>query len=350
MRLASSADSESSATAEGAGRSKTRTTLLAALKVALTAVLIYFLYLQVDKHWLQIREHPWQINWYLLAAALVVGLLALGIIASNWQVIIRGFGHRIPVLRVCRIFYLADMGRYVPGKIWALLGFVYLARKEGVSPEQATASFVLSQMLLIPASFLVAAIAIQFDSRILVDQVALLGKYSAWSFMGLMLATTLVVIIWPGRVLALANFVLRKLNRDVIVFQLDKRVALQVFLRYLLGWFVYGAGFWLFIGSVAPYSELGLIAAAGVFAAAYQIGYLSLFAPGGFGPRELVMGFMLTPFLGPIAPAIAILARLWVIAVEVVAALIALAIGGRPTRPGGDAPGASRSGDGIKTR
>lgn len=317
------------------------------LKVALTAVLIYFLYHQIDRHWLQIRDHPWQINWLLLGAALAVGLVALAVIASNWQVLIRAFGHRIPLLRVCRIFYLADMGRYVPGKIWALLGFVYLARKEGVAPEQATASFVLSQMLLIPASFLVAAIAIQVDSRILVDQVALLGRYSAWTFMALMLATMVIVIVWPGRVLSVVNFLLHKLNREVITFRLDKRVALQVFLRYLLGWFVYGAGFWLFIGSVTPYSSLGLIAAAGVFAAAYQIGYLSLFAPGGFGPRELVMGFMLTPFLGPLAPAVAILARLWVIAVEVCAALIALAIGGKPALPGSKDSGAGKSKDEV---
>ncbi len=49
-------------------------------------------------------------------------------------------------------------------------------------------------------------------------------------------------------------------------------------------------------------------------------------APGGFGPRELVLGVMLTPFLGPIAPAVAIGARLWAIVIEGLAALLALAV------------------------
>jgi hypothetical protein len=205
-------------------------------------------------------------------------------------------------------------------------------------------------MFLIPSAFLMAAIAIRVDSRILVDQVALLGEYSSWTFMILMLAATLIVIMWPGRVLALANILLRRIGQNSISFHLDKRVALRLFLRYLLGWFIYGAGFWLFVGSVAPYSKLGLVAAAGVFAAAYQIGYLSLFAPGGFGPRELVMGFMLMPFLGPIAPAVAVLARLWVIGVEILAALTGLVIGGRPVLPGTEASGVGQSKDEVKTR
>jgi uncharacterized membrane protein YbhN (UPF0104 family) len=69
-----------------------------------------------------------------------------------------------------------------------------------------------------------------------------------------------------------------------------------------------------------------LIAAAGIYNAAYQVGYLSFFAPGGFGPRELVMGLMLTPFLGPVGPAVAVVARLWAIVLETTAALLALGV------------------------
>lgn len=331
-------------------RKRYRGTLVAILKIVLTGLLVYFLYRQIDQHWAEIREHPWQVNWLIFASALAVGLGALATFAANWRVLISGFGHQIPLWRACRVFYLADIVRYIPGKIWALLGYVYLARREGVPPEQSTASFVLSQMFLIPSAFLMAAIAIRVDSRILVDQVALLGEYSSWTFMILMLAATLIVIMWPGRVLALANILLRRIGQNSISFHLDKRVALRLFLRYLLGWFIYGAGFWLFVGSVAPYSKLGLVAAAGVFAAAYQIGYLSLFAPGGFGPRELVMGFMLMPFLGPIAPAVAVLARLWVVGVEILAALTGLVIGGRPVLPGTEASGVGQSKDEVKTR
>jgi len=300
--------------------------LITLLKIILMGVILYFLYRQIDSHWAQIRDHNWQFDYRYLTAAIIGGLLALLVIASNWKGLIAGFGYDIPLRRVFRVFYLADLGRYIPGKIWAMIGFVYLGKKEGLPPEQAAASFVLAQLFLIPASFLIFALAVQYDSRILVDQVALLGEYSAYTLTAVMTLVAAIIVLWPGRVLALANALLRRIGRPEVGFALDKKVALTLFLRYLLGWFFYGAAFWLFVRAVFPDSGLSLIAAAGIYAAAYQIGYLSLFAPGGLGPRELVMGFMLAPFLGPLAPAVAILARLWVIVVEVLAALIALAI------------------------
>ncbi|HOP07862.1 MAG TPA: lysylphosphatidylglycerol synthase transmembrane domain-containing protein [candidate division Zixibacteria bacterium] len=296
------------------------------LKLLLTAVIVFFLFRQISHHWQEIKDFDWEISWLPLIGSILVGLATFLIMASNWQSLIAGFGHRISLLKSFRIFYLSDMGRYIPGKIWPLMGILYMTKKEGVPPEQATASFVLIQLFAIPASFLLFALAVQFEPRILVDQVALLGEWSAWLFTACLLIGVVVLVLWPKRLLSLLNVVLRRFSRPEIVFELDKKVALQLFVRYSLGWFMYGLAFYLFLEAFAPEADIRLIAAVGVFNAAYQIGYLALFAPGGFGPRELVMGFMLAPFLGPVAPAIAIMARLWAIIVEVTAALIALMI------------------------
>ena len=43
--------------------------------------------------------------------------------------------------------------------------------------------------------------------------------------------------------------------------------------------------------------------------------------------RYIIMGLMLTPLVGPIAPALAIMARLWSLVIEIIAALISLSIG-----------------------
>jgi hypothetical protein len=311
---------------EKADKGQPRAAIWLAVKIILTAVILYFLYSQIAHHWEQIANHSWQIDFAMTGLAVVVGALALLLIASNWRRLMAAFGYEIPMRRAFRVFYLSDLGRYIPGKVWTLVGFIYLARKEGVSPEDATASFVVSQLFTIPASFLVVALAVQYDQRLLVDQLALLGEYSAHILTGVMLMGAAVVIFWLPKVLSVANFVLRRFGRPGIDFRLDKRVALQLFLRYFLGWLGYGAAFYLFVNSVAPDSGLGLIAACGIFSAAYQVGYLSIFAPGGLGPRELVMGLMLVPYLGPLAPAVAIGARLWVIVIEIVVALIALSI------------------------
>ncbi len=302
---------------------KALTTLL---KITLTAIVVYFLYRQVASHWGEIKDYQWQVDWGMFVLSALVALGTFVIMASNWRRLIAGFGHQLPLRKAFRVFYLSDMGRYIPGKIWPLLGILYLTKKEGIPPEQATASFILVQIFAIPASLLLFAVALQFEPRILVDQVAVLGETSTWLICVLMLAFSVVIVLWPQRLLRIGNALLRRLSRPEVRFELDKKVALRLFVGYAVGWFCYGVAFFLFARAVLPGVGLSLIAAVGVFNAAYQIGYLALFAPGGLGPREVVMGFMLTPFLGPLAMALPLLARLWSVLVEVTAALIALAI------------------------
>ena len=299
------------------------------LKILLIAIVIYFVVDQVVSNWSSIAEYEWQLDWVLLVLSVLAGLASLFVIAYGWKGVIASFGHDIPVRKCFRIFYLADLGRYIPGKIWALLGVLYLAKQEGVEPEQATASFVIHQFFCIPVSFLIMALAIQLESMGPSAQSSVLPEVLSTQsllLVALCLTPIALLIFWPRPIIVLANFGLRLIRRPEMSFHLDKKVALQVLLRYFLGWLGYGAAFFLLVRAVAPDTSLGLIAAAGIYNASYQIGYLTLFAPGGIGSRELAMQVMLEPFVGPIAPAIAILARLWGITIEIVAALIALSI------------------------
>lgn len=301
-------------------------TIAVILKIALTLVVVYFVYRQVGNNWGEIQDYNWQIDYWMLLLSVLAGLGTFVVMASNWQRLIRGFGHKVSLTKSFRIFYLSDLGRYIPGKIWPLLGILYLTKKEGIPPEQATASFVLVQMFAIPASLFVFVVALQLEPGLLVDQVAVLGATSTYLLTAVWIALSATLVLWPQRLLKLGNAVLRRFSRPEVQFELDKKVALRLFVGYAVGWFCYGIAFYLFVRSVMPEAGLSLVAAAGIFNAAYQIGYLTLFAPGGLGPREMVMGFMLTPFLGPIALLLPILARLWAILIEVTAALIALAI------------------------
>jgi len=305
---------------------RVRGILAISVKIVLTLVIFYFLFREVSRHWEDVKTYDWQVDWGCLVLSVLVGLITFVIMSSNWRRIIAGFGHRVSLLKSFRIFYLSDMGRYIPGKIWPLLGILYLTRKEGIPPEEATASFVLVQLFAIPASFLVFVLAVQVEPLLLVDQVAILGDKSAYIASGAMLLLSTAIVLWPQKLLAFGNVVLRRLSRPEITFALDKRVALRIFLGYSLGWFCYGIAFFLFLRAVTGQVGIGLIAAAGIFNAAYQIGYMTLIAPGGFGPREYIMGLMLVPFLGPVALTVAIVARLWAVVVEITAALIALAI------------------------
>jgi hypothetical protein len=55
-----------------------------------------------------------------------------------------GPGDRAAVARTTlRVYFLASLGRYLPGKVWQLAGLAVLAGRAGLPPGQATAAAVL---------------------------------------------------------------------------------------------------------------------------------------------------------------------------------------------------------------
>ena len=305
---------------------KLRRTLVLFLKLLLTAVILFFVGRNVWQNWDQVAAYQWQVQWLPLLVSLVMAQLGFFTFAVCWKMIIGAFGHRLSPLESFRIANLSNLGRYVPGKVWQVFGMLYLAGKKGVASEQTAASFVLWQIFTIPASLLVYMIASQFESRLLVDKFALLGQDSAYILGGLSLLGCLLLVLYPEPFLKLANGILKRLGRKPAKFKLDKRVALSIFLGYFFGWVFSGLAFWLFLRSVLGTQAPSAIASVGLYNVAYQMGYLALFAPGGIGVREAVMGLLLQAFIGPLGVAVAVMARIWAVVIDSLAALIALAI------------------------
>jgi len=296
------------------------------VKLVLTVVVLYFVGRQVWLNWDKVETTDWQVNLWYLIPSLLLTQLAVFIFAACWKRIIQGFGHTLTVTMSFKVFNLSNLGRYIPGKIWQVFGMLYLARKEGVPGEQAAASFVIVQLFTIPSSLLVYVLAAQIEPVLLTDQFAVMGKGSAYLIGALSLAACGALVFSPQPILRLANFFLKKLGRNPANFALDKRVALQIFVGYFCGWILFGLAYWLMLRSILGENSPSVIASIGLYNVAYQIGYLALFAPGGLGPREWIMGELLKPLIGPIGPAVAVLARFWSVLVDSLAAAIALII------------------------
>lgn len=296
------------------------------LKLALTGVVVYYVAQQVWANWDQVGSFDWQFDPLYLVLSLLLAMLALFLFAAAWGRVVSGFGHTLGVGQSFRILNLSNLGRYIPGKIWQVFGMLYLAKQKKIPEEHAVASFVIYQMFTIPASLLVWVLAAQFESALLIDKFKIMGTGSAYALGGLGLLGCMILIFYPKPFLKSANYLLKKLGRPVAIFDLDKSVALQAFVGYFVGWIVFGLAFWVLLVSVMGQAAPPAITAIGLYNVAYQIGYLALFAPGGLGPRELIIGMLLQPFVGPIAPALALVARLWSILIDSSAAAAALGI------------------------
>jgi len=300
--------------------------LVIATKFVLAAIVIYFAGRQLTNNWTAVSGYDWTINPLLLILSVVLHLITFAMFSKTWCLLMSAFGFNVPLKHGFKISYIANLGRYIPGKIWPVFGMIYLLKKIDINKEVAFASWGVATILGLPPAFLVGFITLYFYPEMLSSAPGdNLGVYP-FVALALTLAVSLILVFAPRRTMSLFNWIVKLLRRPPIQFNLDKKVALQVYLGYFVCWICYGIAFYTFMHAIMGKLEIPVVAGIGSFVMAYLIGYLAFFSPGGLGARELVLTTVLSPFLGPVAVGLAATARVWNLATEFIAAAIALLI------------------------
>jgi len=73
------------------------------------------------------------------------------LVALGWSYILRVMGQRVPHPRVLRIYYLSELAKYIPGKIWTAVGRIIMLQKEDV-PKVVTAASVGAMLIILAVS------------------------------------------------------------------------------------------------------------------------------------------------------------------------------------------------------
>jgi uncharacterized membrane protein YbhN (UPF0104 family) len=293
-------------------------------KYLLVIAIVYFVGRKIVSNWGEIKDYDWQINPFLLLLSILLHQIALLIYSKMWCMVIKSFGYNLPLKYGFRISNLANLGRYIPGKIWSALGAIYLLRPFGISKELAVTSWILTTIFILPPAFLLGFLAILSYPQ----TISHLAGFNIWSFIALaiMICISIFIIFFSKRTSELFNIFLKKIKRPAIDFAFGKKIAVQIFMGYLIGWIVYGIAFYTFLNSIMMDPGIPLLVGIGSFILAYVIGYLTIFSPGGLGVRELVLMAILSAYFGPLTAGVAGIARIWNIISEIVSALIALSI------------------------
>lgn len=230
--------------------------------------------------------------------------------AALWGMIVSDLGGpRLPATEAVRLFMIANLGRYVPGKLWQIAGLAVLARGRGVSAPTATGAAVLGQGIALAAATMVGLGA-------LVDAGPSVRRWGLAAAGAVVVGVALSAVPAVSRRLAALWF---RVARREAPEGLSSVHGLRWLFLYGLNWVLYAFSFWVLVRSLGLSGEVVPVASA--FAAAYVLGYLMIFAPAGIGVREGFLVAFLTPHLG-VAPsgAVAVIARVWTTLVEVVPA------------------------------
>lgn len=244
------------------------------------------------------------------ALATVLLLAAYFVSAAIWGVMVRDLGGpTIPALEAVRLFMIANLGRYVPGKVWQLAGLAMLAKGRGVPAATATGSAVLGHGIA-----LVAASTLGMGALLAAPE-----PYPRWGIAGsLAIGVLIVVVSVPSTFARIAGLWFR-ISRTQPPSAFGSLHGLRWLVLYLVNWVMYVTAFWVLCRSLG--ADASPIPVASAFAAAYVLGYLMVFAPAGLGPREGFLIMFLTPHLGAaLSGVVAVVARLWMTLVELVPA------------------------------
>jgi len=287
--------------------------LVRAAQLALTVAVTWFIVDRVGLDFAALGDLgtsawlPEPVSFVAASALLLLSYFFSGVL---WGLVVRDLGGpTIPPGTAVQFFMIANLGRYVPGKVWQIAGLAALAKSRGVPPLTATGAAVLGQGIS-----LVAAAAVGMG--------AFLGgpeEYRRWGIVGATVVGGLVVLAAiPGvfQRLAKAWF---KLARTETAPSLGSVHGLRWLALFVLNWAMYSFSFWVLARSLGLGGDLVPVASA--FAAAYVLGYAMIFAPAGLGPREGFLIMFLTPHLGAASSGlIAVVARLWTTVIELVPA------------------------------
>jgi uncharacterized membrane protein YbhN (UPF0104 family) len=232
-----------------------------------------------------------------IAGSVLMVLLTYVMQVESWRRILAGWGQRLGFRAAARVWSLANLGRYVPGKVWSVAGLVLQAISLGTGVAVVAAVAPASA----PPLRLAAA--------------------------GLAAVLTIAVLVWPRT----ARRIGRLVNATAPLEPLRPLAVLTAAVLTVLSWGTYGAAFWMLTRGLVPDTPLPLTAAIGAFTLGYILGVLALFAPGGVGVRELVLIGLLAPFLGSGgAVAVSVASRLLLTVLEATAALVTLPLRHRP--------------------
>lgn len=264
-----------------------------------------------------------EVRWFYIAAASAIVLVTYAALIQSWRVLMAGWGSTISFGTAVRIWTIANLGRYIPGKVWSVGALVVLAQREGANSVAAAGAALLGTAINIGAGMGVVALSGTAVLNVLGAQYAVAAAIGSVLFVLGVLALPWL-LPWLLSLLATRRPALELPSQPLP----NRAIWLSVTIN-VLSWVGYGAAFALLARGVLPDISGALPTFVAIWTASYLVGYLFLVAPGGIGARETALvGAMVALGVAVSADAavLAAVSRLWLIVLEVLPGLVSLAL------------------------
>lgn len=268
-------------------------------------------------------------GWQTVLGAGLLGLAGTLAIGLVWLTLMLGMDRaNLPAVDGLSTFYVAQLGKYVPGAVWPILAQVASARRWGYRRATVVTANLQMMLLLAVTGVLLGVVLLPWVAEF--DR-----PWLAWA---VILVPLLVWLLLPGSAATLLRWLPLpdKWRLDVPV---TRRASLAAVWWSLVTWGLIGAQLWVLLHAAGGRGAGTVAAAVGGAGLAYAVGLVVVFAPAGAGAREAVLVAVCAPIVGTgAALAVALAARLLLTLADV---LLACAGAVQRAVRGGDASAAT---------
>jgi len=301
----------------------TKNIIFRIIQVVILVVIGYFLVRNlVDLDWRAFSRSLVQANRWILALSMILTVGGGILVALGWGFILRALGQKIPQGGILRIYYLSELAKYVPGKIWTAVGRVMMLEKKGV-PRLITIASVGVMLIILAVSGVLVALAtlplwpsleVAGDSRLVILLVALVP-------IGL-------AALHPRIFQPILNWFLRKVEKVDVRVNLRYTSILLLVLFWCGLWIIKGTATFLLltilpedIFTAHPLPPYSWLLFSGIMAVSWILGTISPFTPAGLGIAELSIVVLLESLFS--IPAgygtiFAVFIRIWSVVAELI--------------------------------
>ncbi len=274
----------------------------------LAVVATFFVGRALLREWDEVRASLTDANLGWIALAALLAAAGMTAIAVPWRRALELLGAELPQVEVVARYYVGEIGKYVPGGIWTVVGRAELARRAGVGRIAAYSSVALSlAALYLAAMFVVVAGA-----------PAIVGGGEPGRYLW-------VLVLLPVGVVGLHDAVLeraRRVGERLLGRSIDTPIpawgdSLTLVVRYLPAWLGIGTATWAIARGLGQDVSWLDVAPAAVLS--WIVGFVLVPVPGGVGVREAA--FVAASGLDPgVAAAVAVVARVLFVLVDIAGA------------------------------
>ena len=286
------------------------------------AVVLFFAARSLATQWDKVGSRLTHIRfgWQWIGAATVLVFVTYALLIEGWRRVLGAWDSHLPFMQASRIWFLSNLGKYVPGNIWSLTAMGVMAKKRGMSAIAAAGSSVIMQMV----SLATGTAIVMVTSAKLLGQPLLVGAA--------VLVLAIVLFSAPKFLPPLAVWVSTLIGKDIAPPSVPATSIWTAAIASTLSWLFYGVAFQLFVRGLLGAAPGEISSYIAVYTAAYILGFISPIAPAGLGVREFTLAAFMTQ-LGLAnevdAALVAIAARLWLTVVELIPSGLYIAAGAR---------------------